>query len=146
MSQSPPSASEKVGRAIGILLLLASPVLIWLLIRALVPPTTPRFQDPSFIEAVFASRFVIATVRFAILFAALYVVVSVVALIARGQWLSSVGPFRVSESVRALKADRDQLARALREAVDTIESLQDELAQAERELRSERRAQRGDDH
>src|SRR4051812_6985689 len=54
--------------------------------------STPAPDHPGFVDTVLGSRAVVATIRLAIIFAGVYVVVSVVALIARGQWLAKVGP------------------------------------------------------
>jgi hypothetical protein len=52
---------------------------------------TPVPKQPGFIDTVLGSRAVVAAIRLAIIFAGIFVVVSVVALIARGQWLTRVG-------------------------------------------------------
>lgn len=128
------STGERVGRVIGVIALVASPLLLWWMVRALVPSETPRFSNKGFIEAIFASRFVITAVRFAILAGSVFVFVSVVALIARGQWLTSAGPFRVADSVRAIEQERDRLAAELESAVDVIEQLDAELQDRTAEL------------
>ncbi|MDQ6727819.1 MAG: hypothetical protein M3066_16890 [Actinomycetota bacterium] len=133
------------GLLVGLALLF--PVVIGLAVYALIPAETPRFTNPSTLDVVFASRFTITVVRVAILFGGIYAVVSVVALISRGQWLSSVGPFKVSDSVQALERQNDQLTRALDDAIATIETLEAQvedtksaLEHAEGELSSVRRS------
>ena len=124
----------RFGRAIAPLVLIAALVGVVLLIRALVPSEAPKFKDPGVVDAIFANRLTITIVRVTLLFAALYVVVSVVALISRGQWLSRVGPFAVEDSVRTLERERDRLATELRDAVGVIGRLEGELREAAEEL------------
>jgi len=68
------------------------------------------------------------------LFGTVYTIVSVVALISREQWLSGVGPFKVSDSVRTLERDQETLAQELDDAVATIEELDGLLVEAQRDL------------
>ncbi len=140
-------AARHMGEGLLVGLALLFPVVIGLAVYALIPAETPRFTDPSTLDVVFASRFTITVVRVAILFGGIYAVVSVVALISRGQWLSSVGPFKVSDSVQALERQNDQLTRALDDAIATIETLEAQvedtksaLEHAEGELSSVRRS------
>ncbi|MDP8991573.1 MAG: hypothetical protein M3N31_00695 [Actinomycetota bacterium] len=128
--------SERKQRIIGVVVLLVLVPLVWLLVRALVPSETPSFENPNFLEAVFASRLVITVVRISILFGVFYLVVSIVALVARRQWLSRVGPVQVAESVRAIEEERDRLEGALRDALQSYQELEqerDRLAEALRE-------------
>jgi hypothetical protein len=49
-----------------------------------------------------------------------FVVVSVVALIARRQWLTRVGPVQVSERVSDVEAENRRLERLLEKADETV--------------------------
>ena len=118
--------------AVGVTVLFS--VVLGCVIYLLVPARAPNFSDPSTLEAVFDSRFAITLARVLMLFGTVYAVVSVVALISRGQWLSSVGPFKVGESVRTLEQDQERLAQELDDAVETIEFLDGLLLEAQREL------------
>jgi hypothetical protein len=51
---------------------------------------TPAPQHPDFIDALFASRAVVAAIRIAIVFAAGFLVLSVIALVAQRRWLTQV--------------------------------------------------------
>jgi hypothetical protein len=51
--------------------------------------TTPQFHNPNFLDAILSSRLVMAAVR-AVLFVSGYLVISVVALVSHGRWLSTV--------------------------------------------------------
>ena len=66
----------------------------------------------------------VASIRIAILFAAAFVVLSVVALISRRQWLTRVGPVEVSAKVSDLAIERRQLKKKLRRAEETIAALE----------------------
>lgn len=85
---------------------------------------TPASEEPGFIDTVLASRAVVASIRIAIVFAAAFVVISVVALISQRQWLARVGPVEVSEKVSDLAVDRQRLKKDLQEARETIAELQ----------------------
>jgi hypothetical protein len=73
----------------------------------------PAPKNPGFVDTVLGSRAVVAAVRLAIIFAGTFVVVSVIALIARGQWLTRVGPVQVSEQVSGLDAENQRLQESL---------------------------------
>lgn len=120
--------------AAGILILLGLAILLGLSIRALIPPRPPQFEDPTFLEAVFDSRFAITCARVLVLAATVYVVFSVIALIRRGQWLVGAGPFKVSESVRAIEREREQADESLNQAIATIIDLERQLEETESEL------------
>lgn len=89
---------------------------------------TPIARSPGFVETVLASRAVVASVRIAVIFAAAYVVISAVWLIATRRFLVRVGPIHVSEPVSNLDAENEWLRGMLQSAGETIEDLQGELA------------------
>lgn len=89
---------------------------------------TPAPKQPDFIDTILASRAVVAAIRIAIVFAGIFVVLSVIALIARRQWLTRVGPLEVSDRVSELKAENQRLGRSLKYAEQAIGDLEQELA------------------
>jgi uncharacterized protein YlxW (UPF0749 family) len=103
----------------------------------LAPAPAPAQRD--FIDTVLASRAVVVAIRVAIVFAALFVVLSVVALIARRQWLTRVGPVGVSERVFSARDSRQQLIDSVQDAQKRIETLKRELAKTDRVLDDEQR-------
>lgn len=93
---------------------------------------TPAAQNPGFIDVVLASRAVVAAIRLAIIFAAAFVVVSVVALIARGQWLTRVGPVQVSEQVSDIDAENRRLTKSLDSTREVVDNLRQDLVETNR--------------
>jgi hypothetical protein len=84
----------------------------------------PASREPGFIDTVLASRAVVASIRIAIVFAAAFVVLSVVALIANRQWLTRVGPVEVTEKVSDLAIEMRCLEKDLQVAEETISKLE----------------------
>lgn len=80
----------------------------------------PVSSQPDFVDTILASRAVVAATRIAIVFAAIFVVLSVVALIARRQWLTRVGPVEVSGEVAVLAAEKSRLEKELQRANEMI--------------------------
>jgi hypothetical protein len=84
----------------------------------------PISTSPGFLETILASRAVVSAVRIAVIAAAAFVVVSIVALISRRQWPTRIGPVHLSEDVSSLKAENQRLQtgiefyRAIMEARD----------------------------
>jgi hypothetical protein len=91
----------------------------------------PSPKDPGFVDGVLASGAVLAAIRLAIIAAAAYIVASIVALIARRQWLTRVGPVEVSAQVSDLQAENTMLRSALDSAEKKADYLEEELAVAE---------------
>jgi ABC-type protease/lipase transport system fused ATPase/permease subunit len=110
-------------------LLLGVPTLLVLFAAALfaigdaVLAPTPTPYRPGFVDTVLGSRAVVAAIRLAIIFAGVFVVVSVVALIARGQWLIKVGPVEVSERVSDIGSENRRLERLLEKSDETVDSV-----------------------
>ena len=68
------------------------------------PGTLKAKSDPGFLDLIFANRTVLLFVRAALIMAAVYVLISVVALVVRRKWLIRAGPFEASEEdIRTLK-------------------------------------------
>jgi hypothetical protein len=85
---------------------------------------TPAPEHPGFVDAVLASRAVMAAIRLAIIFAAAFVVGSVVALAGQERWLTRVGPVEVSD----LDAVNQRRGGEIAEARETIAKLRQQLA------------------
>jgi len=121
------STAERWGQRLG--RLLAVPGLLVLFAAAafaigdavLAPAPTP--DDPGFVDTVLGSRAVVAAIRLAVIFAGIFVIVSVVALIARGQWLTRVGPVHVSERVSDVEAENRRLEKLLEKTDETVEDM-----------------------
>lgn len=88
---------------------------------------TPVPKQPDFIDTLLASRAVVVAIRIAIIFAAVFVALSVIALIARRQWLTRVGPVEVSGKVSDLDVENRRLAKEIEEANRVIEELEQKL-------------------
>jgi hypothetical protein len=89
----------------------------------------PAPDHPAFVDTVLGSRAVVAAIRLAIIFTGVFVVVSVVALIARGQWLTKVGPVEVSENVGTMDKESQRLESRLADAHGEIGRLRQEIAE-----------------
>lgn len=115
-------------------LLLGVPTLLVLFVAAIyaigdaILAPTPTPHHPGFVDTVLGSRAVVAAIRLAIIFAGAFVVVSVIALIARGQWLTKVGPVEVSERVETVNSESRQLEGWLAQAQEEIGRLRQEIA------------------
>lgn len=123
---------EHWGGKLGLpLVCLAGPILLAAAIYgvgdAIFAPT-PTTQKPGFIDTLLGSHAVVAAIRLAIIFAAVFVAASVVALIARRQWLIRIGPVEVSERVSDFDAENQRLEESIENAEQTIDSLRYELA------------------
>jgi hypothetical protein len=103
----------------------------------LAPAPTP--VDPGFIDTILGSRAVVAAVRLAVISAGVFVVASVAALIARGQWLTRVGPVQVAQPVADIGAESQRLEDSLAEARETIGSIRNDLLENERQLKKKGR-------
>jgi uncharacterized protein YlxW (UPF0749 family) len=115
--------------------LLALPVLLVLFaamayaIGEAVFAPVPAPEEPGFVDAILGSRAVVAAIRVAIIFAAAFVVLSVVALAAKGQWLVRVGPVQVSEGLSDLRSENQRLDERLANADEAIADLERELSE-----------------
>lgn len=112
------------------ILLLAAAAIYAIGDAVLAPTPTP--EHPGFVDAVLASRAVLAAIRLAVIFAGAFVVVSVVALIRQERWLTRVGPVQVSERVSNLKTENQRLQEELDKADETIGGMR----QATREVKA----------
>lgn len=132
------TATARLGSAFGgfiavpTLLLLATAA-VYAIGDAVIAEAPPP-KSPGFADGVLASRAVIAAIRIAIIAAAGYIVMSVVALAARRQWLTRVGPVEVSARVSDLEAENALLRDMLESAEARVEDLDEQLEGAESEL------------
>jgi len=92
----------------------------------------PTFHNPNFVDEIFESRVVLGASRVGLVAAAAYVLISIVALISRGQWITSVGPLKVGESVRTVTQEAETLRTSLVGAQEAIEDLTLRLRRTER--------------
>lgn len=90
------------------------------------PAPAPAQLD--FIDTVLASRAVVVAIRIALVFAALFVVLSVIALIAQRRWLRRLGPVEVSKEISNLDAENQRLENELKASNQVIEDLKGEVA------------------
>jgi hypothetical protein len=95
--------------------------------------------NPSFVDNIFDSRVVILAARIVLLFAAAYVAISVVALVAGRRWLAQIGPFRASEPLKQLDKTAEQLEAELKDARDTIRDLRNRLSVSDKNLENARK-------
>lgn len=93
-----------------------------------------QFKNPNFIDAILANRMVLALVRAALIVGAAYLVVSVVGHASQGRWLSGVGPFQIRDAARTMSEESSTLQRELRDAGQTIETLETRLLQTNEAL------------
>jgi hypothetical protein len=92
----------------------------------------PISRSPGFVETILASRAVVAAVRIAVIFAAAFIVVSVVALTAKRRWPTRIGPVHIREDVSGQEADNGQLREKLEIAEETINDLERLVASTEK--------------
>lgn len=118
-----------VAKAAGVLVLVALLAGAVLAAIGIYPHKVPEPKNPSFVDDVFVSPIVVLFVRIAIVFAAGYVVISVIGLIHARRWIAELGPFKASEPIRRLGRGAEGIEVDLREALKTIEELEERLRQ-----------------
>jgi hypothetical protein len=96
------------------------------IVDAVLAPT-PTSKEPDFIDTILASMAAVAAIRIALIFAAAFVVLSVIALIAQRRWLVRVGPLEVSDRVSDLDAESRCLEKEIEETNSAIEDLAEKL-------------------
>ena len=126
--------SERAAKIIGgvVLLLLGAGVVFAII--GIYPHKIPAAKNPSFIDDIFASRIVVLCVRIALMFAAGYIVISVVGLIIGRRWLAELGPFKASEPIARLERGAEALEKDLGGALETIEGLEERLVESDEAL------------
>lgn len=95
------------------------------------PHQLPATKNPSFVDNIFDSRIVILVVRVALMFAAGYIVISVVGLIVGRRWLAELGPFKASEPIARLDRGTEALETDLTDALETVEGLEERLIESD---------------
>ncbi len=125
---------EPWAKAIGVVALIALAVGVVFAVIGIYPNKIPASKNPSFVDDIFASRVVVLSVRIALMFAAGYVVISVVGLIIGRRWLTQVGPFRTDAPVAELNQEAEQTQEALGSALATIDTLEERLKESDRAL------------
>jgi uncharacterized protein YlxW (UPF0749 family) len=98
----------------------------------------PTASEPDFIDTILASKAVVAAIRLAIVFAAVFLVLSVVALTAQQRWLVRLGPVEVSDEVSDLSAENQRLKERLKNAFQAVESLERSAASSQRLINREK--------
>jgi hypothetical protein len=129
---------ERAGQLFGFVLLALLAAGIVFAIIGIYPHKVPTGKNPSFIDNIFDSRIVILAMRIVLLFAAAYVAVSVVGLIASRRWIAELGPFKASEPLARLERGAEALEKDLADAVETIETLEQRLEDSDEALASAR--------
>ncbi|MGA2165183.1 MAG: hypothetical protein ABSH36_12030 [Solirubrobacteraceae bacterium] len=120
--------------AIGVVVLAALAVAAVLAVIQIYPHKLPTTTNPSFVDNIFDSRIVILGVRVALIFAAGYIVISVVGLIVGRRWLSQLGPFKASDPIARLDNNAQSLESDLQDAADTIQDLEQRLVESDESL------------
>ncbi len=131
-------------------MLILSCVAVALLAKGLYPVDLPSVKNPDFIDAIFDNRGVLWTARFllvsaaaVLVFAGVFIVVSIGTRMKKGELLRRAGPFEVSEptadeieeqlahwrTVASVKQEEvAELTECLRESDEMFERLRTELA------------------
>jgi hypothetical protein len=141
-------------RLIGAVALVALPVIIFGAIALIAIPGFEQGEidpDSDPLNNLLSSRAVIIPARIVLVFLALYVVISIVALIYRGQWIVRAGPIQASEAVRTIDREKDHLRAELKTAKDDAakwEDSYDRLAKEQEALKrtSDELAEQLSDH
>lgn len=94
-----------------------------------IPRRVRSVANPSFVDNIFDNAAVLVAVRLALLAGAVYVIVSVGALIRDRRWLSQLGPFKASDQVVDLDRRAEAVQRNIRDAAETIEELNRRLGE-----------------
>jgi hypothetical protein len=125
------SRSAQIIGAVVLLVLVAAAVLA---VIQIYPNKLTVPKNPSFIDNVFDSRIVVLLIRVALIFAAGYVVISVVGLILGRRWIAELGPFKASEPIARLEHSAEALEKDLSDAVTTIAELESRLEDSDSAL------------
>jgi hypothetical protein len=120
--------------AIGVLVLAGLAAAAVLAVIQIYPQNLPVTKNPSFVDNIFDSRVVILVLRVALMFAAGYVVISVVGLIVSRRWLAELGPFKASEPIARLERGAEALEKDLGDALGTVQDLEQRLVESDTTL------------
>jgi hypothetical protein len=128
------SGANPALRALRLFVLLVTVALTALTVVEAFPHHVETARNPGFVDDIVANPVVIFAIRLAVLFAVVYVGVSVVGLIGGRRWLSQLGPFKASEPIARLDSNGGQLRSELEQAIDTTIDLDQRLAESGRSL------------
>lgn len=98
------------------------------------PHHVKNATNPNFVDNIVANSVVIFAIRLALFFAVVYVGVSVIGLIGGRRWLSQLGPFKASDPIARLDHSATVLERELKDALETIEGLEERLVESDAAL------------
>ncbi len=130
-SSERPTWLERISQAFAVLVLVLLAAGIGFAVIGIYPNKIPTIKNPSIVDNIFDSRVVILAARIALMFAAAYVAVSVVGLIASRRWLSQLGPFRASDPIARLDESGEALESDLHGALEAIQELEQRLAESD---------------
>jgi uncharacterized protein YukE len=135
-----PTPEQKGQRTVTLLTraaIVVGAIVVVVMVLKLYPNELPVKANPGFIDNVFASRVVVAATRAVIVFAAIYVVLSMAILGWRGHWITTfvgVQTGKIEQSVSELDAEVERLSDALKDAKDTMRTLENDLGDTTEEL------------
>jgi hypothetical protein len=98
------------------------------------PHNVQNARNPSFVDNIFANPAVLMAVRIALVGGAVYVLVSVVALMGGRRWLSELGPFKATAPITRLDESAVAMEADLGDALETIEDLEQRLQDSDATL------------
>jgi hypothetical protein len=127
------SAGAQILGFVAVVLLL---IFVGFVLVEIFPHNVRNAQNPSFVDNIFANPAVLLAVRIALLAGAVYVVVSVIALMGGRRWLSELGPFKAPEPIARLNKSAELLQDELQDAVKTIQALEQSLVESDESLAS----------
>ena len=125
-TENEPNLPAKIAAVVVLLALVVGAVFV---VIGIVPHKVHEPKNPSFVDNIFASSVVLVFVRIALLFAAGYVVISVVGLILGRRWIAEMGPFKASEPIARLERGAEALQQDLADALETVEGLESQLVE-----------------
>jgi len=114
-----PVPSSLIARVAPLPLALASA----LVALRLYPHELPAAQHPDLLAVIAYSRAMVFAGRVTLLCLAAFAILSIVARIARREWLLRAGPFEVERAAAISERERDELKAELAESRATIERL-----------------------
>ena len=98
--------------------------------------TGPYDLSSNPLESIFGSRLMVTAARLAILAVGLYIVLSVLIHMRRGQWLTAAGPLKVSEAMQKMRSSVVQLSEQTQQALAEREHLKANVSTLTREVRT----------
>lgn len=87
------------------------------------------------LRVIFASRLMLGGARLAILFVGVYIMVSILVHMRRGQWLTGAGPLKVSEAARRLTSNVSEQDERFTAAQGEVERLRATISDLTTQLR-----------